>query len=145
MKLWIPFAALALALSPLAVVHPVRVSGKSMEPTLIDGSLHLALRSWCAGTPVRGEVWLLEGPSGPVIKRVIGLPGDHLEQRDGELFLNGPRMDEPYVRRIDQGDAGPWEAGEGYLLLGDNRRESQDSRAWGALPRSAFLARIPLR
>ena len=86
---------------------------------------------------------MVQGPDGPAVKRVIGLPEDHLEQRDGELFLNGIRMQEPYLRQFDQGNSGPWEAGSGYLLLGDNRRASLDSRAWGPLPLSAFRARIP--
>ena len=56
MKPWIasftPFIiAIVLALSPLLFVHPVRVSGRSMEPTLGDGSMHCALRAWCAGPP----------------------------------------------------------------------------------------------
>ena len=142
MRPWIPAAALAFALLPLAFVHPLRVAGRSMEPTLRSGSLHLALRAWCAGPPGRGEVWLVESPDGPAIKRVLGLPGERLEQRDGEMYLGERRMQEPYLRQFDRGDAGPWETGTGILVLGDNRRESRDGRAWGPLPRSAFRGRI---
>jgi signal peptidase I len=126
----------------MVFVHPVRVLGHSMEPSLKDGSIQLALRSWCAGTPAQGEVWVVESPDGPAVKRVIGLPGDHLEQRDGELFLNGQRMVESYLAQYDRGDVHPWDAGSGYLVLGDNRRQSRDSRAWGPLPRASLSGRI---
>src|SRR5664279_269757 len=53
MRPWIPFAALALALSPLLVVHPVRVSGHSMEPALAEGDLRWALRAWASSAPRR--------------------------------------------------------------------------------------------
>jgi signal peptidase I len=142
MKAWLPAAALALALLPLAFVHPVRVSGHSMEPTLRSGSICLALRAWCAGSPDRGELWLVDAPDGPAIKRVVGLPGERLEQREGELFLDGQRLREPYLQRFDQGNGGPWETGLGFLLLGDNRTESHDGRVWGALPRAALRSKI---
>ena len=82
MRLWIPAAALALAILPLAFIHPLRIVGHSMEPALGPGSVRLALRAWCAGSPKRGEVWLVEAPEGgPAVKRVVGLPGERLEQR----------------------------------------------------------------
>lgn len=142
MKPWIPIAALALALSPLSFLHPVRVSGSSMEPALRDGAICWSLRSWCAGRPARGQRWLVEGPEGPVVKRVIGLPGERLEQREGVLFLDGLRLEEPYLSQYDQGTLPPMDAATGFLVLGDNRRESRDSRAWGPLPISAFKGRI---
>ena len=142
MKPWIPLLALGLALSPLAVLHPLRVQGRSMEPTLRNGRLCWVLRSWVAGEPRRGQVWLVEGPEGPSLKRVLALPGECLEMRDGDLFRQGARLEEPYVARIERGDAGPWEAGRGYLVLGDNRPLSRDSRAWGSLDESAFRGRV---
>jgi signal peptidase I len=141
-KAWVPLLALSLALSPLAVVHPLRVSGASMEPTLRDASPRWALRSWVAGAPQRGEVWLVAGPDGPSVKRVVGLPGDTLEQVGGELRLGGRRLEEPFVTSGEQGDGGPWVCGEGYLVAGDNRPRSRDGRAWGPLPRAAFRSRI---
>ncbi len=142
MKAWIPAAALALALSPFALVHPVRVSGRSMEPTLRDGEVCLALRAWAAGSPRRGEIWWVEGPEGPSLKRVLGLPGEVLDQGRGELRLGGRSLDEPYVTFAEREDGGPWACGEGYLVLGDNRPQSRDGRAWGPRPRSAFKARL---
>ncbi len=142
MKPWIPLLALGLALSPLTVVHPLRVQGRSMEPTLRDGGVCWVLRSWAAGAPRRGQVWMVEGPEGPCLKRVMALPGEHLEMRGGDLFGQGSLLAEPYVQHLEGQDGGPWEAGQGYLLLGDNRPQSRDSRAWGPLARSAFRGRV---
>lgn len=142
MKLWIPFLSLGLALSPLAIVHPVRVQGCSMEPTLRNGQLCWILRSWAAGPPTRNQVWMVEAPDGPSLKRVLAIPGEGLEMREGDLFQAGRRLEEPYVHHPERHSAGPWEAKGGYLMLGDNRPESRDSRAWGPLPRKAFQGRV---
>ena len=133
--------ALALALTPMAVLHPVRIVGRSMQPCLRPGSVRLALRAWCAGTPAPGQVWLVQAPGGVAVKRLLGIPGDRLEARAGALWRNGRRLAEPYAVSGDPGPGGPWFAGSGYFLLGDNRDESRDSRAWGPLPRSTLLAR----
>lgn len=136
-----PVVALVLAMSPLVVVHPLHLSGRSMEPTLRNGELRWVLQTWCASPPQRGEVWIVESPDGVSIKRVVGLPRDHVESKDGEIFINGLRLDESYVQRGDHWN-GVWDCGNGYLALGDNRPESHDGRAWGALPRSAFRGRV---
>jgi len=62
--------------------------------------------------------------------------------RDGELFRSDRRLEEPYVLRTERFSSGPWEAEGGYLLLGDNRPESRDSRAWGPLSLRAFRGRV---
>lgn len=141
MRPWVPIAALALALSPLAVIHPVHVSGLSMEPALHDGELVWALRAWCAGSPERGQLWLVQGPEGMSVKRAVGLPAEHIEAKDGEIFINGWRLNEPYVRRSDH-LSGSWACRDGYLMLGDNRPQSHDGRAWGPLPKSAMKSRV---
>ncbi len=58
------------------------------------------------------------------------------------MFLNDQRMQEPFLQQFDQGDGGPWDTGAAFLVLGDNRRESRDGRAWGPLPRGAFRGRL---
>jgi signal peptidase I len=141
MKAWVPLAALLLALSPLAVVHPFRVQGRSMDPALKDGELRLALRAWAAGPARRGEVWLVEGPEGPAVKRVAGLPGESLELRDGDLRVDGRRIPPPEGARLERQE-GRWACGEGYFFLGDNRPASRDSRVWGPLPVRALRARV---
>ena len=143
MKRLVPFAAAAaLALSPLAFVHPFHVHGRSMEPTLQDGELCWALWAWCAGAPTRGQVWVVAGPQGGAVKRVVGLPGEHLEEKEGQLWIAGRVLPEPYVLQGDRENAGPWDCGTGYFLAGDHRPQSQDSRTWGPLPRAALQGRV---
>lgn len=135
-------AALALALSPLLVVRPVRVSGRSMEPALRDGDLRLALRTWAAAAPRRGEIWVVDGPHGPSVKRVVGLPGEMVTWRGPEIRVDGRPLDEPWVTYPERSGEGRQACGNGYLALGDNRPESQDGRRWGALPPSALKGRL---
>jgi len=142
MRPWIPFAALALALSPLGVVHPVHVSGHSMEPALANGDLRCALRAWAGHAPRRGEIWVVAGPEGPSVKRVLGLPGDTVAWRGPDLWINGQRLEEPWVVHPERSGAGRQVCGSGYLVLGDNRPDSQDGRSWGAVPVQAMLGRI---
>ncbi len=142
MRPWIPFAALALALSPLGVLHPVHVSGHSMEPALADGDLRWALRAWAGHAPRRGEIWVVEGPQGSSVKRVLGLPGEVVAWRGPDLWIDGQRQEEPWVLHPDRGGEGQQACGTGYLVLGDNRPESQDGRSWGAIPREALRGRI---
>ncbi|HJV91800.1 MAG TPA: signal peptidase I [Holophagaceae bacterium] len=142
MKPWVPAAALALALGPLLVLRPSPVHGESMAPTLRDGALTWGLRAWALGAPARGEVWVVLGPEGPSVKRVLGLPGETAELKGPRLTIDGRWIEEPYVNWPEREDQGPWTCGDGYLVLGDNRPKSHDGRAWGPLPRSAFLARI---
>lgn len=142
MKPWIPLAALALALAPLAVVHPLRVAGHSMEPALRDGDLRWVLRAWASHSPRLGEVWVVAGPQGTSVKRVLGLPGQTVAWDGPDLWVDGRRLDEPWVVHPDRGGEGRRACGPGYLVLGDNRPESQDGRAWGPVPASAMRGRI---
>jgi signal peptidase I len=141
-RAWHLGAALALALTPLAVLHPVRIAGRSMAPRLQPGDVCLALRAWCAGPPASGQIWLVRVPGGTAVKRLVGLPGDRLEVRDGRLWRNGARVDEPYAAEGDRDPGGPWFDGPGYFLLGDNRGQSHDCRAWGPLAAGDLLARL---
>ena len=139
---WIPLAALALALAPLGVVRPVRVSGHSMEPALADGVLHWSWRAWVVPAPRRGEVWLVKGPQGASVKRVLGLPGEQVRWEGGDLWINHRRLDEPWVAHPERNGSGQKACGDGYLVLGDNRPASQDGRSWGPLPAEAMIGRL---
>ncbi len=142
MRPWIPLAAVILAMAPLTIVHPVRVAGRSMEPALRGGDLRWTLRAWASHAPRRGEVWIVAGPQGPSVKRVIGLPGDRVTWQGPDVWVNGQRLDEPWVTQPERSGSGTLTCGEGYLVLGDNRPESQDGRTWGAIASSALRGRV---
>lgn len=142
MRPWIPLAALALALSPLLVLRPVSISGHSMEPALADGDLRWSWRAWVVPAPRRGEVWLVAGPQGSSVKRVIGLPGDRVRWEGADLWINDRRLEEPWVTHPERSGEGQRACGEGYLVLGDNRPASQDGRGWGPLPARAMKGRL---
>ncbi|MCE1229250.1 MAG: signal peptidase I [Firmicutes bacterium] len=137
-----PFLALGLALAPLSVLHPVRVSGHSMEPTLKQGQRCWVLRAWVAGSPKLGDIWVIDGPEGPSIKRVVGLSQQAVEWREGLVVREGRQSAEPYVRALDLDSCGMFPVGEGYVFMGDNRRQSRDSRTWGRLPATALRGRV---
>lgn len=144
------------ALSVLAVVfvvragvaQPLRVATHSMEPTLGPGEHVLASTlDRLDGHWQRGDVVAFRRPGDDrlLVKRIVGLGGDTVAIRDGRLVVNGERVAEPYAdpARIDSVFYGPVRvpAGE-VLVLGDNRRSSQDSRSFGPVPVSALEGRI---
>jgi signal peptidase I len=101
----------------------------------------------------RGDVVVFKQPGEPeidFIKRVIGLPGDIVELRDGYLHVNEERLDEPYVnddyRRADpKKNFGPIQVRpDHYFVLGDHRNQSADSRFWGEVPRALMKGRALL-
>ena len=139
---WLLAGAIALASAPFAFLHPVRIQGRSMEPRLRDGDLSLVLRAWCAGPPSPGEIWLIQTPTGPAVKRLVALPASRVEILDGDLLVQGQLIPEPYVAHPERASAGPWNTGGGYFLLGDNRPESHDSRAWGPLGQGQLEGRL---
>jgi len=144
------------------VVGVFRVPSVSMSRTLLPGDRLLAARFWYSiERPSRGDIVVLhpngqgdrvfyaDGASRRVfVKRVIGLPGDWVKARHGRISIcTGPGgsgcvpLDEPYVLGTTQ-DFGPLAVPPGrYFVMGDNRRQSADSRIWGPVPRSQMLGR----
>jgi signal peptidase I len=101
----------------------------------------------------RGDVIVFKRPDEPeidYIKRVVGLPGDIVELRGGYLHVNNEPVDEPYVpdkyrHRDDRRNFGPVEVlPDQYLVFGDHRNKSADSRYWGQVPRSLVKGRALL-
>ena len=108
----------------------VRVAGASMEDTLHSGDVVLVTRfDYAARSPGRGDVveCRFADRSDTYLKRVIGLPGDEVSFVTGQLYVNGEAVEEPYVRSYTDNYAVALGEDE-YLVLGDNRAESYDSR-----------------
>lgn len=118
------------------LINAVIPSG-SMENTIMTGDRVFGNRlAYRFGDPERGDIAIFRYPddeSELYIKRVMGLPGDTIEIKDGLLYLNNSEepLVEPYLKEIPEGDFGPYQVPEGcYFMLGDNRNKSNDSRMW---------------
>ncbi len=126
-----------------------QVHGQSMEPSLYDGQYLLASKvAYWLHPPERGDIVVLDPPraesDSPYIKRLIGLPGDVIEVRDSQVWVNGITINEPYIN-APPSYPGTWVLGEGeYFVLGDNRNNSSDSHAWGQLPRENIVGKAIL-
>jgi signal peptidase I len=141
--------SLVLALLIYLVINALTgrfyVRGSSMEPTLHNGQyLVVSKISYRFSEPQRGDIVVFVSPNGAgedYIKRIIGLPGERVEIRDGAVWINGYRLDEPYLNSgIPY--TGAWSLGpDEYFVLGDNRANSSDSHAWGPLPRRNIIGK----
>jgi signal peptidase I len=150
--------ALGLYLLATTTVQTVRVVGTSMYPSLHDGDLLIASKIDYRVHPIeRGDIIILKDPLDPsrdFIKRVVGLPGDHVRIRDHQVLVNGNPLREPYVRApwIETGDwpgPGPNDAevvpGGSYFVLGDNRDHSSDSRIFSSIRQDAIDGKAVVR
>jgi signal peptidase I len=147
--------AFALALFVrLFIAAPYLVQGASMDPTFADMHYLVIDRvSYRFGEPERGDVVVFKFPqdtSRTFIKRVIGLPGETIVLSGTAITIknterpDGFALEEPYVADALQSSSNmtvTLAEGE-YFVLGDNRRESADSRYWGALPREDIVGRV---
>lgn len=121
-----------------------RFPSSSMRDTILPGDFFIS-NSWKyrARAPERGELIVFRFPGDPSIKyvkRVIGLPGDTVEIKQGIVNVNGDVLPEPYVRpennvRTTQSDLRFTVPAESFFVLGDNRDRSNDSRYWGVVPK----------
>ena len=116
----------------------VRVDGFSMLPTLHDGEFVLVNKlAYHIGSPTRGDIIVFQSTTVKdldLIKRIIGLPGDHILIGGDKVSVNGQTLTEPYIAAAPN-YSGDWNVPNGYLfVLGDNRNDSSDSHAWGFLP-----------
>lgn len=122
----------------VSVAQAFQVEQYSMEPTLLPHDRVLVDKFlYRLRQPHRGDVIVLKYPLNPqrnYIKRIVALPGDTLQVKDGKLFINATQVGEPYVNGVPQGDFGPMTVPEdSVFVMGDNRNNSEDSRSFGAL------------
>lgn len=144
---WFRDLLLSLLIAVLIVLflyRPVKVDGTSMMPTLQnDSRLFIDQFSYRFGLSHirRGDTvvfWFPEDTSKSYIKRVIGLPGDKVQIEDGYVLVNGRKLQENYVPQNFRGDQDypPITVPQNdFFVLGDHRNASNDSRAWGFVPR----------
>jgi len=126
----------------------IRVEGISMEPNLHDGEFVVVNRlAYRWGEPERGDVIVFHFPSDPrrrFIKRVVGLPGDTVTIRDGQVLINGSVLEEPYLDEEPRYH-GEWRiAPNEVFVLGDNRNNSSDSQNWGPLDINEIIGKAML-
>ena len=139
--------AIVLALIIAMVIHifliqPTRVSGESMEDTLHNGQ-YLIVTKWhhiMNEMPNYGQIVIIDSRVNRVrtwVKRVIGRPGDVLEFKDGYVWRNGEKLQEPYTKdtKMNYTRSTPVTVPEGHVfVMGDNRNHSSDSRFIGPVP-----------
>lgn len=141
-KTWIKttLATVALFLFLITfVVQGFSVYGSCMEPNLRTGERVLGNKLiYRFTTPSRGDIIVFRYPKDPsktYIKRVIGLPGETIEIRQGHVFINEKPLKEPYVINTPHDSYGPVYVEPGkFFVMGDYRDQSNDSRYWGELP-----------
>jgi signal peptidase I len=149
------------------LVNPYRIPSSSMETTLHcarpgpDCQAHYSDRvladriSFHFRDPQRGEIIVFKTPPAAqqrcsgggttYVKRLIGLPGETWEERDGMIYINGNKLDEPYVKaeRRDDRTLPPITIPKGqYFFMGDNRAQSCDSREWGTVKRADLIGEV---
>lgn len=158
---WIKTLTIVILLSLLLtnfVIQRNTVKGRSMFPTLKNGDeLFVEKVSRYFGALNRGDIITvdthgldLQDPN-RVIKRIVGMPGEHVEIRDGKVYIDGQALYEPYlqegtvteVRNASYQDVQL--ADNEYFCLGDNRSGSKDSRTFGPVPADHVLGKLLLR
>jgi signal peptidase I len=137
----------------LLVSQPIMVKGDSMLPTLSHRQLVQAVSLRLPWNRVRrGDIVIFRHPQRRnrlFIKRVIGLPGDYVQLADERVLINEQPLREPYLGGASTGSKGKATAwmpdADEYFVLGDNRRDSEDSRDFGLVPRELILQRVWFR
>jgi signal peptidase I len=147
---FLPAVAIVLAIN-LFLAQPRVVHGQSMEPNLHENQRVIVdLVTYHFRAPQRGEIIVLDLPDRkaepPLIKRVVGLPGETVEIKGGAVLINSQKLDEPYLDQLTLGNMPTQVVPEAHVfVLGDNRGSSNDSRYFGVVPYADILGRAWLR
>lgn len=150
---WIMVFVVAAALAFVVrtfIFEPVRVDGSSMLNTLTDSDFMIATKfDYLLGDPERFDIVICDYPNTDDgmyrVKRVIGLPGETIELRGGELYVDGEHVAQDFDMTENSTNFGPLTVPEDcYFVMGDNRNNSKDSRSTmvGALPRSMIRGHV---
>jgi signal peptidase I len=160
---------LLIFLAMRAVIQNFKVEGTSMEPTLrsneflivnkatyaridntplehvIGGNRAAGMPMYLFGEPARGDIVVFRFPQQPdkdFIKRIIAIPGDTIEVRNGRVILNGVPQEEKYISREPSYETPRTIVPPGnYFVLGDNRPNSSDSHVWGFVPADNLIGK----
>jgi signal peptidase I len=140
-------------------VQPVVVDGSSMLPQLHDGErllvnkfIYYKVESVSWGHLERGDVvvfWFPDDPDKSYVKRLIGLPGETVEVKDGKVYINDIELQEPYLDEEHNRAKSTFQPQKvephHYFVMGDNRDNSSDSRYWGSVPEKYIYGRAFFR
>ena len=135
------------------VVTPIRVNGKSMEPTLYEKDIMILNKTaYYFNEPERFDIVVVNMPDEYLIKRVIGLPGEKVEIKDNKVYINDELLEEEYLQNeLVYDDFTLQEIGyetipeNMYFVLGDNRENSMDSREIGLVSKEQIQGKIFMR
>jgi len=143
--------AIAIFIPLRCTVQAYEVQYSCMLPNIEEGDWIMVVKtSYLLSSPERGDIIVFDpgdnvGSAHPFIKRIVGLPGETLEMRDGQVFIDGTLIAEPYIlpeppQRNE--DFGPVTLGANeYFVLGDNRNNANDSRSWGPAIRENIIGK----
>lgn len=156
---WTFIIVLAVAVSFIMrtyVVQTFFIPSASMQPTLQVGDRILVSKlSVDFGTIHRGDIVVFKAPPAEhcgdavsdLVKRVIGLPGDHLTSRGNTIYVNGKRLDETWshIEPLSTPIGHVTVPANSYFVMGDNHPNSCDSRFWGSVPRKDLIGKVFFR
>ncbi len=132
------------------IVTPIKVNGESMYPTLEEGDIMILNKTaYYFNKPKRFDIVVVDMPDEYLIKRVIGLPGEQIEYKNNTLYVDGKKVKENFKHgKTDDfniKELGSDTVPEGYyLVMGDNRGNSLDSRELGFMKEEQLLGRTSL-